>query len=399
VSQIDPYGAFLDYPFVVQPCGHDGLLRRTTFGVKDIFDVAGYRTGCGHPLKLEQSPIASRSARCVELLLDSGAVFLGKTHTDEFAYSLNGENFHYGTPINPAAPERIPGGSSSGSAVAVAGRLSDFAIGSDTGGSVRIPASYCGIWGIRSTHGAISVEGVMPFAPSFDVVGWFARNGALLRDVGRCLLPAKNPAPITRLIVIRDAVALVAEEISAPVFNVVAQLREHLAVVDIEMAPEGLDAWANVFRIHQGYEVWQSLGAWISANEPQFGPGIKERFAWASTISKDQFDAAARSRAEIRRRVLDVVGDNATLILPTAPGIAPLRGSSPEQLDDFRNRALQLLCIAGLSGTPQISIPGQLASGYSIGISIVGPLGGDLALLDLCNGLADVTKPWADQGP
>src|SRR5262245_39094679 len=301
VPQIDPYGAFFDYPFVTQPCDHDGLLRRRTFGVKDIFDVAGYRTGCGHPLKLEQSPVASRSARCVEVLLDSGAVFLGKTHTDEFAYSLNGENFHYGTPVNPAAPERIPGGSSSGSAVAVAGRLSDFAIGSDTGGSVRIPASYCGIWGIRTTHAAISVEGVMPFAPTFDTVGWFARSGALLRDVGRCLLPAKNPARITRLIVIRDAIALVPEEISARVFNAIAHLRYYLTVVDIDLAPNGLDAWANVFRIHQGYEVWQSLGAWITANNPRLGPGIKERFAWASTISKDQFNAAARSRAEIRR--------------------------------------------------------------------------------------------------
>jgi amidase len=390
VSQIDPYGAFFDYPFVVQPCDPAGSLRRRTFGVKDIFDVAGYRTGCGHPLRLEQSPMASRSARCVKVLLDSGAVFLGKTHTDEFAYSLNGENFHNGTPVNPVAPERIPGGSSSGSAVAVAGRLSDFAIGSDTGGSVRIPASYCGIWGIRTTHAAISVEGVMPFAPTFDTVGWFSRDSALLRDVGRSLLPAKDPARMTRLIVIRDAMALVPEEISAPVFNVVAQMREHLTIVDLVLAPDGFDAWANVFRIHQGYEIWQSLGPWITDHHPEFGPGIKERFAWASTISKDQFDAAARARAQIRKRVVEALGNDTAFILPTAPGIAPLRDTPPGELEDFRNRALQLLCIAGLSGTPQISVPGQLASGYPIGVSVIGSPGSDLALLDLCNEMADL---------
>ncbi len=389
MSEIDPFGAFVDYPFVAQPMIYPGLLRRRTFGVKDIFDVAGYRTGCGHPLKREQSPIASCSAPCVKAVLDNGGVFVGKTHTDELAYSLNGENFHYGTPLNPAAPERIPGGSSSGSAVAVAGRLSDFAIGSDTGGSVRIPASYCGVWGIRTTHGAISLEGVMPFAPTFDVVGWFSRNSALLRDVGRCLLPPQHTPRISRLIVIRDALALASEETSTPVMDVIARLRDHLTAFDLVLAPEGLKTWADVFRIHQGYEIWQSLGPWISANRPQFGPGIKERFAWASTIAKEQFDAATRSRAELRRRVVDALGDDGALILPTAPGIAPVRGTPPEQLENFRNRALQLLCIAGLSGTPQISIPGHTASGCPVGISLIGSAGSDLALFALCNDLLD----------
>ena len=389
MPEIDPFGAFVDYPFVAQPMIYPGLLRRRTFGVKDIFDVAGYRTGCGHPLKREQSSIASRSAPCVQAVLDNGGVFVGKTHTDELAYSLNGENFHYGTPLNPAAPERIPGGSSSGSAVAVAGRLSDFAIGSDTGGSVRIPASYCGVWGIRTSHGAISLDGVMPFAPTFDVVGWFSRNSALLRDVGRCLLPAKHTPRISRLIVMRDALALASEEISTPVLDVIARLRDHLTASDLVLAPEGLETWANVFRIHQGYEIWQCLGPWISANRPQFGPGIKERFAWASTIAKEQFDAAVRSRAELRRRVVDALGDDGALILPTAPGIAPVRGTPPEQLENFRNRALQLLCIAGLSGTPQISIPGHTASGCPIGVSLLGSAGSDLALLALCNDLLD----------
>ena len=390
VSLIDPFGAFVDYPFVAQPSSYRGLLGRRTFGVKDIFDVAGYLTGCGHPLKRQQSPTASRSADCVRAVLAAGAVFVGKTQTDELVYSLNGENFHYGTPINPAAPERIPGGSSSGSAVAVAGRLSDFAIGSDTGGSVRIPASYCGIWGIRPTHAAISVNGAMPFAPSFDVVGWFARHSTLLRDVGRCLLPAKEPRRITRLIIPRDAVALVPDAISAPLLQFVAKMRERMPITDIELAPQGLGAWAEVFRIHQGYEIWQSLGPWITANHPTFGPGIKERFAWASTISKDQFDAASRARSEIRRRVVDSVGEDGAFILPTAPGIAPMRDTPSNELEDFRNKCLKLLCIAGLAGTPQISFPGKLAAGRPIGISISGSPGSDLDLLLFCTTLGDL---------
>ena len=387
MSLIDPFGAFVDYPFVSQPSNHQGLLGRRTFGVKDIFDVAGYRTGCGHPLKRKQSPTASGSANCVRAVLGAGAVFVGKTQTDELVYSLNGENFHYGTPVNPAAPERIPGGSSSGSAVAVAGRLCDFAIGSDTGGSVRIPASYCGIWGIRPTHAAISVHGAMPFAPSFDVVGWFARQSDLLRDVGRCLLSAKHPVRISRLIVIREAIALVPDAISAPLLQFVAEMRERMPVTDVELAPEGLDAWAEVFRIHQGYEIWQNLGPWITANHPTFGPGIKERFAWASTISRDQFDRAAKARAEIRRRVVNAVGEDGAFSLPTAPGIAPMRDTPSKELEDFRNKCLQLLCIAGLAGTPQISIPGKLAAGCPIGMSISGPPGSDLDLLDFCTTL------------
>ncbi len=105
---------------------------------------------------------------------------VGKAITDELTYSLNGENIHYGTPVNPKAPGRIPGGSSSGSAVAVAGELADFALGTDCGGSVRAPASFCGIYGMRPSHGRISTAGVFRLAPRFDTVGWFARDGRLL---------------------------------------------------------------------------------------------------------------------------------------------------------------------------------------------------------------------------
>ena len=154
----------------------NGPLRGCTFAVKDVFDIAGHRTGNGHPRLARDPSTAERTASAVERLLAAGARMVGKTYCDELTYSINGENVHYGTPVNPKAPGRIPGGSSSGSAAAVSGGLVDFALGTDCGGSVRIPASYCGIYGIRTSHGLVPADGVVPLAPSFDTVGWFARD-------------------------------------------------------------------------------------------------------------------------------------------------------------------------------------------------------------------------------
>ena len=180
-------GAFVER-FTLPPT-RSGPLDGLTFAVKDLIDVAGHRTGCGNPTWLATHPPATVSAICVEQLLAAGARCEGKTITDEIAFSLLGENHHYGTPLNPAAPDRVPGGSSSGSASAVACGLVDFALGTDTGGSVRIPASNCGIWGLRPSHGFISVAGVMPLAPTLDTVGVFARDINVLERAAAVLLP------------------------------------------------------------------------------------------------------------------------------------------------------------------------------------------------------------------
>src|SRR5712671_3391861 len=172
------------------PATKDGPLRDLCFAVKDLIDVAGHPTGCGNPTWLATHPPASVSAVCVEQLLAAGAQCEGKTITDELAFSLLGENHFYGTPLNPSAPDRVPGGSSSGSASAVACGLVDFALGTDTGGSVRVPASNCGIWGWRPSHGLISVAGVMPFSPTLDTVGVFARSAETLQRIARALLAA-----------------------------------------------------------------------------------------------------------------------------------------------------------------------------------------------------------------
>src|SRR5215212_7536838 len=184
-------GAFIER--FTLPSTNDGPLRGLGFAVKDLIDVAGHPTGCGNPSWLATPPPAIVSAVCVEQLLAAGAQCEGKTITDEFAFSLLGENHHYGTPLNPAAPARVPGGSSNGSASAVACGLVDFALGTDTCGSVRVPASNCGIWGWRPSHGLISVAGVMPFSPTLDTVGVFTRSAELLQRIAAVLLATDGP--------------------------------------------------------------------------------------------------------------------------------------------------------------------------------------------------------------
>src|SRR6202163_733421 len=194
----DRLNAFCRYEDVALEGIPTGRLLGCSFAVKDVFDLAGYRTGNGHPRWLETHPPAERTASAVERLLAAGARMVGKTYCDEMTYSINGENVHYGTPINPKAPGHVPGGSSSGSAAAVSGGLVDLALGTDCGGSVRIPASYCGIIGLRPTHGRVSDKGVLPFGPSFDVVGWFARDIDLFAKVGDVLLGDDKAAAPTR---------------------------------------------------------------------------------------------------------------------------------------------------------------------------------------------------------
>jgi amidase len=258
----DPYNAFCRHTHVALDGAAAGPLRGLTFAAKDVFDVAGHRTGNGNPVWLETHPPAARTAAVIDRLLAAGADMVGKTHTDELTYSINGENVHYGTPVNPRAPGRIPGGSSSGSAAAVAGGLVDFALGTDCGGSVRIPASYCGIYGIRTTHGLVPVDGVIDLAASFDTVGWFARDPAMMRRVGDVLLPAAPDFVPQRLLIAADAFAFVGAETAAALAPAVTRLKalfpDHR---DIAVYTDDPAAWSSIFRILQGDEIRRRHGA------------------------------------------------------------------------------------------------------------------------------------------
>jgi amidase len=382
----DPYNAFCRHTHVALDPTGEGPLSGLTCGIKDLYDVEGFVTGCGHPTWLATHEAARATAPAVRRLLAAGARVVGKTHTDELAYSLNGENAHYGTPTNPAAPERVPGGSSSGSAVAVAGGLVDFALGSDTGGSVRLPASYCGIYGIRPSHGRVPLQGAMPLAPSFDTGGWFARGPALLERVGAVLLDGEDTAtgPFRRLLVARDAFDLAGPAVRDALAAGMRDLRDSFdQVEEVTLAPEGLAAWAETFRLLQGAEVWRTHGEWIERRQPRFGPGIGERFRWTSTIGPEVVALHAPKRENAAKRLADLLGDDAVLCLPAGPGIAPRRGTPAAELEEFRANAQRLLAPSGLARTPQVSLPGATLDGAPIGLSLMGPRGGDKTLLAL----------------
>lgn len=378
----DALGAFCRHTHVAVAGSGKGPLAGLTFGVKDIYDIAGHKTGFGSPDWLATHAPAKDTAPVVASLLAAGANMLGKTQTDELTYSLNGENAHYGTPVNINAPGRIPGGSSSGSAAAVAGGLVDFALGSDTGGSVRAPASFCGIYGMRPTHGRISLTGACALAKSFDTAGWFARDATLLERVGQVLLGAETaPAP-GELLLAQDALALLESAAVAVLQPALARITAAIgAQRPVTISAEGLPQWFQAFRVLQGAEIHAQLGDWVAKAQPKLGPGVRERMAWVATISAAEVTRAQAVRDAARRSMDALLADNAVLVLPTVSDIAPLLNTPAAELDDFRARAMSLLCIAGLAGLPQVNLPLAKLRGCPLGVSLVAARGNDALLL------------------
>jgi amidase len=400
----DKLNAFCRHSSVHLDGATEGALHGLSFAAKDIYDVKGETCCCGNPDWLASHEPAEATAPVVTALLEAGADLRGKTLTDEIAFSLNGQNFHYGTPRNSAAPDRIPGGSSSGSAAAVAGEAVDFAIGSDTAGSIRLPAALTGIFGMRPSHDAVSLQGVMPLASSFDTAGWFARSAGVLRRVGEVLLPSDRADGLTarRLLIAEDAVALADRAIADRLRQAVAKIGDLFAAAEsVTLAPldnadlsptgQGLKDWVQWFRGHQPREVWAAHGAWIERVGPHFSPDITTRLKLAKQLSAIPIEGDDGLRDRVTA-YLDRLLDGAVLILPTAPCLAPLTDAPAETFTDFRDRVLGLTTISGLSRTPQIQIPLGLAEDEHgkapIGLSLIGRRGTDRALLQLAEQVA-----------
>jgi amidase len=387
----DPAHAFVPYPDVPVPHAPTGPLADLSFAAKDLFDVAGYPTGGGNPIVLAMSGIKSRTAPTVQKLLDAGARFAGKTVTDELAFSMNGNNAHFGAPINGAAKDRITGGSSSGSASAVSSSLCDFALGTDTGGSVRAPANHCGLYGLRPTHGRVSLEGALDLAPSFDTCGWFARDIGTFARVADVLLGADAPAlpERVRLLGPDDVWGLAAPAATKALQGVIDRVQGLLGPAQgttVEM--ESFDAMYWNFRYLQSREAWLTDGPLIERYAPPLGPGVAERFAWSRDVTDAQVVAARVFRTAFRAHLAALLGTDGVLLMPTMPDIAPLRSESEAGLEDYRNRAIRMLCIAGLSGFPQLSMPLASRDGAPLGLSLLGPAGSDRSLIGLAERIA-----------
>ncbi|WP_395450293.1 amidase [Aminobacter sp. UC22_36] len=381
-----PFNAFLDLPQIPVFNAETGPLAGLGLAVKDIYDVAGYPTGCGNLQKAASALPAAKTATSIQVLLDAGVRFVGKTQTDELAFSLMGQNAHFPHPINPAAPDRVTGGSSSGSAAAVAGKLADIAIGSDTGGSIRAPASFCGLIGLRTTHGLISLDGTMKLAPSLDTFGWFARDIDVYQTVAQLLIgedayrgQLTRPLALDWLDQLPTGPGEVAEY-QRMRRQAEAAIGPVADAAPLSFAPDEL-YWC--FRKIQAFEAWQQHGAWISSGDRGLGPGVKERFEFGAIISAADYAAEIEKRDAFRQELGALLGADGILVLPTVPGAAPLANGTHDELLAYRERALMLLCLSGLSGFPQITLPIGTADDAPFGLSLLGPAGSDLALVEM----------------
>lgn len=411
--------------FTIQPiCSSSEELKLPlnglTFAVKDIFDIEGHITGFGNPDWAKTHSAATSTAQTVVSLLKSGATCIGKTVMDEMAYSINGENFHYGTPVNPVSPDRVPGGSSSGSAVAVGAKIVDFSLGTDTGGSVRVPASYCGIYGIRPSHGVVSTDGVIPMAQSFDTVGWFARDARILKQVGRVLLQSDSNSDFpTNIIVAEDCFKLLdsktndrlIETLVNSVRNLygsddmikyvnigdyieenVPNLKKFITIgtCSNEYIPSSLRGLSAAMRLLQKYEFKENHGEWVSDVKPSLGPGIAERVQEALKTTDENIDVCPTVKGELVAALTALLGDSGILAIPTVPGPPPKLRTETTALEGFRAKAFSLLSIAGVSGFCQVSIPLGIQDNLPISVSLLANHGSDWFLLNVVEAIHNV---------
>lgn len=377
-----------------------GMLDQLKFAVKDLIDVAGYVTGAGNPTWVATHPKASANAVCIEQLLSAGAACIGKTITDELAYSLIGENHFYGSPLNPRAAGRVTGGSSSGSASAVACNLVDFALGTDTGGSVRVPASFCGIYGYRPSYGRITLAGVNPLAPSFDTVGILSKEIKILQRVMQCLL-GEDETPEqsihnVQLYWLEDIAKLCEPAIQAKAAEFIKKLTQMFSVKQVSLKQlfsfrELNEQWLlENFSILQSAEVWSTLGAWVEAyaNESTFGENTRfNLYQIAKKLNRSKIQNAIINRNYFITTVQKFFqSESCMLCFPTTPMLAPPLGSiTPESRTEgvYYPRMIAFNAIAGLAKCPQISLPLLEIDGLPCGISIVAQHGNDKHLIQV----------------
>jgi amidase len=385
----DDIGAFVPGPRVRIEGRPGGPLKGLTFAAKDLFDVAGVPTGGGNHDWPTGRPVPARNAWAVQTLLDAGATLIGKTITDEVSLGILGENAFDGTPKNVRAPGRVPGGSSSGSAAAVAAGLCDTALGTDTGGSVRVPSSFCGLYGIRPTHGRIDVTGMLPQAPTSDTTGWFARDAETFARVSSVLLGEAVPIALpTKLIVAVDAFGFADADVADALQPMVKRLGALVGNSREEvMAPQGLSVWARAQRSLQPVEAYATFRDWLDKGNPRFAFSVAKALVMGSLTPLVDQTWAALMRQEVRARLKYLLPAGTILCLPTTPFPAPLAGQPLSVLDPLRDRITCLCAHGGLAGHPQVNIPGATAGGLPVGLSIVGPRGSDATLVAVAQAL------------
>ncbi|NEE04466.1 hypothetical protein G1H10_30290 [Phytoactinopolyspora halotolerans] len=363
-----------------------GPLSGRRVAVKDLFAVAGQRIGAGNPYWLTSAPVEDTHAAAVAALLNAGADVAGIAQTDELAFSLAGANLHYGTPRNPAAPGRATGGSSSGPAAAVAAGAADIGLGTDTGGSIRVPSSYCGLYGLRPTHGAVDRTGLIPLAPSFDTVGMMTRTPADLLDAADVLLPPAGPGGTVRDYLIAPSLMdLATTETRHAVHHAVRALarRADGSVHLIDLPEEILEVWFGAFRTVQTAEAWREHAEFVGAHAGLLEPAIEARFRSGAAVTRAAEDDARAVLADARDRLHALLVPGAVLALPATSSPAPPVGADAAMIDAIRAATLRLTCLAGAGGLPALTIPTAQANGLPVGLCLVAGSDADRSLLSL----------------
>ena len=392
----DPVGALVPHT-LKQPIKGSavGPLAGRSFMIKDMFEVQGHKVGNGNPDWYAAASPAKATAPVIRRLLDSGATLTGITVCDEFFYSLLGSNIHYGRPVNTLSPRHVTGGSSCGAAAAVAANMCDFALGSDTGGSLRVPAAFCGLYGFRPTHGRIDMTGATPMAPSCDTIGFLARDAELLRAVGRLLLDGKNTeAPLQRVVIARDMFGRAETSIDQALWQGLDKIASVLPASErLDVAGEEFDAWRNAFRLIQGFEIQSTLMPFALSHADGLSPAIRERFEVASRVTPEEAKTGREIRAGATERLHELARPGSVIVMPTTPTLPPER-DTPDGAStvEFRAMTLGSTCLAGHASLPQIAIPAGTAAGCPVGLSFIGWSGGDEALLDLAVSLEPLLR-------
>lgn len=374
----------------------EGPLAGLTVAVKDLFAIAGFRIGAGNPTWLEEARPEKVTAPAVADLLRAGASLRGIARTDEFAYSIAGDNVHYGTPPNGAVVGALPGGSSSGPASAVALGHADIGLATDTAGSIRVPASYQGLWGLRTTHDLVPRQGMLPLAQSFDTIGWLTRDGETLQRVAEWCLSYDGSASTEsvygasgddlpwRFLVPEDILACVDPATRDAFSRLVAAVAASEDPPSFRAVHTGdLDATFTAFRTVQGAEAWRNDGEWLRAHPGAVGPAVAERFRAASQITATEESRARADLEPIAAHLAELV-DGAVLIFPTVPGPAPLRTAD---VDAVRAATLRMTAPAAAAGLPAISVPLLTVGGAPVGVCLVARAGTDIALVRLARRL------------
>jgi amidase len=377
----------LGNPLVASTAPKGGALAGETVAVKDLFDVQGFSVGAGIPEYLAEASPAQAHAPAVAALLSAGASVRGIAQTDEFAYSIAGKNVHYGTPPNARVPGAIPGGSSSGPASAVALGHASIGLATDTAGSIRVPASYQGLWGLRTTHGAVDAAGLLPLAASFDAIGWLTRSPSVLRAAAASTLDGEAQQPVDPQFVISTELLFAATPaMQGALVSAVGRLEADGRIGEVGVVDLGdTSGFFAAFRTVQAAEAWRRHGEWITAHPGVLAADVASRFDTASTIS-DEAEADSRAVLAAARAQLDDALAGRILLLPSTSSTAPSAGAAAEEIDATRAATLALTCFAGIGGYPALSVPLLDVDGAPAGLCLVGPRNTDLALIDIARG-------------